>query len=406
MSRVLANQERPKNATMRAAVIQSIAVRSRFMVNEQLIARAVNYDAAGMNDFLVFDNVSKHFGGTRAVDGVTLGIGRGEVFSLLGPSGCGKTTLLRMAAGFEVPDAGRILLEGQDITSVPPNLRPVNTVFQNYALFPHLSVRDNVAFGPRVAGKSKSEFANDVDAMLHLVKLGEQADKKPAQLSGGQKQRVAIARALINKPQVLLLDEPLAALDLKLRQHMLAELHTIHREVGTTFIYVTHDQTEAISISDHIAVMNAGRVEQCAAPREIYESPRTGFVASFIGDTNYISGTVTNELPGQLCAVNCGALGELTARSLEPLAVGTKVHVSVRPEQWWIALEPEPPNAIRGRVEDCTYLGSESRLRVRAGDQVFVVSTGHQTSLPASNAEVWIGFRAEHAVVLPVTNGA
>ena len=376
------------------------------MVNEQLIARAANYGAAGMNDFLVFDNVSKHFGGTRAVDGVTLGIGRGEVFSLLGPSGCGKTTLLRMAAGFELPDEGRILLDGQDITSVPPNLRPVNTVFQNYALFPHLSVRDNIAFGPRVAGKSKREFADDVDAMLHLVKLGEHADKKPAQLSGGQKQRVAIARALINKPQVLLLDEPLAALDLKLRQHMLAELHTIHREVGTTFIYVTHDQTEAISISDRIAVMNAGRVEQCGAPREIYESPRTGFVASFIGDTNFIAGTVTSELPEHLCAVNCGALGELTARSLEPLAPGTKVRVSVRPEQWWIALEPEPHNAIRGRVEDCTYLGSESRLRVRAGDQVFVVNTGHQTSLPASNDEVWIGFRAEDAVVLPVSKGA
>lgn len=359
-----------------------------------------------MNDFLVFDNVSKHFGGTRAVDGVTLSMGRGEVFSLLGPSGCGKTTLLRMAAGFEVPDAGRILLDGQDLTNVPPNLRPVNTVFQNYALFPHLSVRDNIAFGPRVAGKSKREFAADVDAMLHLVKLREHAEKKPAQLSGGQKQRVAIARALINKPQVLLLDEPLAALDLKLRQHMLAELHTIHREVGTTFIYVTHDQTEAISISDRIAVMNAGRVEQCGAPREIYESPRTGFVASFIGDTNFVSGTVTKGLPGQLCAVNCGALGELSARTLEPLAPGTKVRLSVRPEQWWIALEPQSANAIRGRVEEVTYLGSESRLRLRAGGQLFVVRTAHQTGVPALNSEVWVGFRADDAVVLPVSNGA
>jgi spermidine/putrescine transport system ATP-binding protein len=282
----------------------------------------------------------------------------------------------------------------------------VNTVFQNYALFPHLSVRDNVAFGPRVAGKSKREFADDVEAMLHLVKLGDQADKKPAQLSGGQKQRVAIARALINKPQVLLLDEPLAALDLKLRQHMLAELHTIHREVGTTFIYVTHDQTEAISISDRIAVMNAGRVEQCGAPREIYESPRTGFVAAFIGDTNFISGRVTKGLSGQLCAVNCGALGELSARTLEPLAPGTKVRVSVRPEQWWIALEPGPQNAIRGRVEDCIYLGTQSRLGVRAGDQRWVVNVAPQTSVPAAETDVWIGFRAEDAVVLPVMHGA
>lgn len=381
-------------------MIQSIAVRSRFMVNEQLIARAANYGAAGMNDFLVFDNVSKHFGGTRAVDGVTLGIGRGEVFSLLGPSGCGKTTLLRMAAGFEVPDAGRILLDGHDITSVPPNLRPVNTVFQNYALFPHLSVRDNIAFGPRVAGKSKREFAADVDAMLHLVKLGEHADKKPAQLSGGQKQRVAIARALINKPQVLLLDEPLAALDLKLRQHMLAELHTIHREVGTTFIYVTHDQTEAISISDRIAVMNAGRVEQCGAPREIYESPRTGFVASFIGDTNFILGTVTNGLSGQLCSVNCGALGELTARTLEPLAVGTKVRVSVRPEQWWIALEPEPQNAIRGRVEEVMYLGGASRVVVRVGEQRLVANRSQRDAVLRQGMDVWMGFNAADVVVL------
>ena len=358
------------------------------------------YDAAGMNDFLVFDNVSKHFGGTRAVDGVTLSIGRGEVFSLLGPSGCGKTTLLRMAAGFEVPDTGRILLDGQDLTNVPPNLRPVNTVFQNYALFPHLSVRDNIAFGPRVAGKSKREFAADVDAMLHLVKLGEPADKKPAQLSGGQKQRVAIARALINKPQVLLLDEPLAALDLKLRQHMLAELHTIHREVGTTFIYVTHDQTEAISISDRIAVMNAGRVEQCGAPREIYESPRTGFVAAFIGDTNFIAGTVTKGLSGQLCAVHCGSLGELSARVLEPLAPGTKVRLSVRPEQWWIALEPEPHNAVKGRVEEVTYLGGLLRVIVSAGTHRLVANRTASDVALTCGTEVWLGFNAADAVLL------
>jgi len=371
------------------------------MMNEQLIARAAIYGAAGMNDFLVFDNVSKHFGGTRAVDGVTLGIGRGEVFSLLGPSGCGKTTLLRMAAGFEVPDAGRILLDGQDITSVPPNLRPVNTVFQNYALFPHLSVRDNVAFGPRVAGKSKREFASEVDAMLHLVKLGDQADKKPAQLSGGQKQRVAIARALINKPQVLLLDEPLAALDLKLRQHMLAELHTIHREVGTTFIYVTHDQTEATSISDRIAVMNAGRVEQSGAPAEIYDSPRTEFVASFIGDTNFIHGTLVKALPDDLCAVDCGALGELSARMMEPLAEGTRVRLSVRPEHWWLADAAQPTNAIRGRIEDTTYLGATSRLHVAvAGSTVTAVRSGRE-GRTESGRDVWIGFHPKDAVVLP-----
>ena len=215
-----------------------------------------------MAEFLEFDNVHKHFGRVRAVDGVSLSIRRGEFFSLLGPSGCGKTTLLRILAGFERPDQGRVFLDGQDITELPPHKRKVNTIFQNYALFPHLTVRQNIGFGLKIAGVERTTLEREVDAMLALIQMEDQAGKYPDQVSGGQKQRVAIARALIKKPDVLLLDEPLAALDLKLRQKMLIELDLIHDEVGITFVYVTHDQGEAMSLSDRIAVMNHGKVEQ------------------------------------------------------------------------------------------------------------------------------------------------
>ena len=245
-----------------------------------------------MGEFLEFRQVSKNFGSICAVDGVSLEIKRGEFFSLLGPSGCGKTTLLRIAAGFEQPDKGQVLLDGEDITKLPPNKRKVNTIFQSYALFPHLTVWDNIAFGLNMAKRPKKEIDEEVERMLHLIQMDDQAHKKPTQLSGGQKQRVAVARALINQPQVLLLDEPLAALDLKLRQRMLIELDLIHDEVGITFLYVTHDQGEAMSLSDRIAVMDTGRIEQIGTPAEIYEAPRTSFVAAFIGDTNFLEGKV------------------------------------------------------------------------------------------------------------------
>ena len=357
-----------------------------------------------MTDFLVFENVVKSFGSLRAVNEVTLGIGKGEIFSLLGPSGCGKTTLLRMAAGFETPDSGRILLDGKDITRMPPNERPVNTVFQNYALFPHLSVRDNIAFGPRIAGVAKGRRNTDVEAMLRLVKLEPHADKKPQQLSGGQKQRVAIARALINKPRVLLLDEPLAALDLKLRQHLLMELLNIHREVGTTFIYVTHDQTEAIGLSHHIAVMNEGRVEQAGSPREIYESPRTSFVASFIGDTNFLPGVASGS-DAALCTVKVEGLGEFTATSMDALAAGSAVRLSVRPEAWTLSATDSIPNAVKVRVEEVLYLGAHSCVTLIAGSQRLVAHRSNRQEtdggLVQRGAELWAGFHPENAVVLP-----
>src|SRR4051812_15402928 len=286
-----------------------------------------------MPDILVFDSIQKHFGHTRAVDGVSLGIAQGETFSLLGPSGCGKTTLLRLAAGFEKPDRGHILLDGKDITDLPPEKRPVNTVFQSYALFPHLNVRDNIAFGLRISRRSKAEILREVDAMLALTKLEDHALKRPAQLSGGQKQRVALARALVNKPRVLLLDEPLAALDLKLRQHMLGELRRLHEEVGITFIYVTHDQDEALSLSDRIAVMNHGRLAQVGTPRELYERPHTRFVASFIGDANFLPGTVLSRDGIDGCLVQVDGVGEFAVRAPGAGSIGTEVEVSLRPER-------------------------------------------------------------------------
>ena len=362
-----------------------------------------------MSGFLVLDRVSKSFGGTKAVHDVSLEIGRGEIFSLLGPSGCGKTTLLRMLAGFEAPDSGRILLDGKDITQLPANQRPVNTVFQNYALFPHLSVRGNIGFGPQIGKVPASKVAADVDEMLKLVKLEAHADKKPSQLSGGQKQRVAIARALINRPQVRLLDEPLAALDLKLRQHLLMELLNIHRQVGTTFIYVTHDQTEAIGLSNHIAVMNEGRVEQVGAPREIYESPRSGFVAAFIGDTNFILGEAVGcevQPDGAwLCRLKTDCLGEVAARSLVAVPVGKPVRLSVRPEAWIVSAAPVL-GAVRCSVDDMIYLGASSSVTLKAGTQRLIAHVSNRQEAWGDSllrgTEAWVSFHPGDAVVVPM----
>ena len=237
--------------------------------------------------------VGKKFGNFRAVDRLSLDIRAGEFFALLGPSGCGKTTLLRMLAGFETPDEGRILLDGKDIAQVPPHQRPVNMMFQNYALFPHLSVRDNIAFGLKRAGMARAEIATRVAEMVALVKLEGMEKRKPDQLSGGQKQRVALARSLARRPQVLLLDEPLAALDKKLRESTQLELMELQRRLGMTFIIVTHDQEEAMTMANRIGVMDAGRLEQVATPRELYEAPRSRWVAEFVGDVNLFDGEVS-----------------------------------------------------------------------------------------------------------------
>jgi spermidine/putrescine transport system ATP-binding protein len=362
-----------------------------------------------MQGTLRFENVTKRFGGFTAVDHVTLEIEHGKVFSLLGPSGCGKTTLLRMAAGFETPDEGRVLLDGRDITRLPPEQRPVNTVFQNYALFPHLSVRENIGFGLKIAKLPPAQIKQEVDRMLDLVDLSAHADKMPAKLSGGQKQRVGIARALANKPRVLLLDEPLAALDLKLRQRLLVELDAIHDEVGITFLYVTHDQGEAMSISDTIAVMNQGRIEQIGKPAEIYETPRTSFVAAFIGDTNFLEGRVTESLGERFSRAEIPGLGAVMIDNDKPVRPGDRIHLSLRPEKLLVSRDKPASgqwdNAVPGNVEDIIYFGSHTRYWVRCGEYRICAEQQHRTfqldeTAPSWGDPVWLRWHANDGFLL------
>jgi spermidine/putrescine transport system ATP-binding protein len=362
-----------------------------------------------LSEFLEYRNISKRFGEIRAVDDVSLEIKKGEVFSLLGPSGCGKTTMLRLAAGFEQPDAGRVILDGADITDDPPHKRQVNTIFQSYALFPHLTVWDNIAFGLTVIKKPKDQIRREVEAMLGLIRMTDEARKKPDQLSGGQKQRVAIARALINKPQVLLLDEPLAALDLKLRQRMLIELDAIHDEVGITFLYVTHDQGEAMSLSDRIAVMNAGRIEQVGAPAEIYEAPRTSFVAAFIGDTNFLEGEVTEVVNGEYCRVRIADIAGIVCFNDKAMKPGNPVYLSIRPEKIHISRDrPEDAplhNVVPAVVEDMIYLGSTTKYWVRThGLRIQVLRQHFRFFLDEKpirwNDQVWIWWHGDDGFML------
>ncbi len=309
-----------------------------------------------------------------AVDNVSLNIEQGEFFSLLGPSGCGKTTILRMIGGFEDPTSGSIFLNGKDILGIPPNKREVNTIFQNYALFPNMTVYENIAFSLRLKKISEKEIKTKVMEMVNLTRLNGHENKKTNQLSGGQKQRVAIARALINKPTVLLLDEPLAALDAKLRQHMLVELDNIHEEVGITFIYVTHDQSEAMSISDHLAVMNEGNVIQMGTPVEVYESPVNPFVANFIGETNFFSGVVEEikirDGKDKYIILQTDRFGEITCFMDREVKIGTQIQVSLRPEKIKISRsKPKIPenamiNCLNGKVEEAIYLGNQTKFTV------------------------------------------
>jgi spermidine/putrescine transport system ATP-binding protein len=315
--------------------------------------------------------VSKHFGDLVAVRDLELNIGRGEFFTLLGPSGCGKTTTLRMVAGFEEPTAGRVLIEGQDVAGLPAHRRPTNTVFQSYALFPHLSVGDNVAFGLRRKRVPKGEIAGRVAAELERVGLAGEVNRKPNQLSGGQQQRVALARALVNLPKVLLLDEPLGALDLKLRKGLQIELKRIQREVGITFVYVTHDQEEALTMSDRIAVMGNGIVEQVDTPERVYERPRTTFVAGFIGVSNLMPATVTAAGGGR-GTIRLDSGLELETH-VDGIATGERCHAVVRPEKLRIDSDGRTPSgwpSVEGMVESSVFLGTATQIVVRLADQV------------------------------------
>jgi spermidine/putrescine transport system ATP-binding protein len=315
---------------------------------------------------LEIQGVTRRFGTFTAVDNVSLGIEAGEFFTLLGPSGCGKTTLLRMVAGFDLPDEGRIVLEGADLADRPPEQRPVRTVFQSYALFPHMTVEGNVAFPLQMARTPAREIPAKVAAALEDVRLAGFGRRYPHELSGGQKQRVAIARALVTHPTVLLLDEPLAALDAKLREEMQIELINLQKEVGITFVYVTHDQTEALALSHRIAVMNKGCVEQVDEPSRIYGFPRTRFVADFIGQCNLLSGPVTSFADG-IATLDVAALGPVRATASQAPAVGATATIALRPEKIRIgttARSDAHDNHFRGTVHDLLYMGDVTMYRV------------------------------------------
>ncbi len=386
---------------------------------------------------VTIDHVSKEFGDFVALDDINFTIKPGEFFSLLGPSGCGKTTLLRIIAGFEFPDDGVVLFDDKNIVALPPNKRYSNTVFQTYALFPHMSIYENVAFPLRLKKMPKDEIDKKVREYVHLVQLDEHIYKKPNQLSGGQKQRVAIARALINEPKVLLLDEPLSALDAKLRANLLVDLDRLHDQIGITFIYVTHDQSEALSVSDRIAVMNHGHVLQIGTPYEIYESPATQFVAQFIGETNLFSAEVEDCVPHKDPSGNDDFMTTLSVPELghqAPLATdtkataaldrfmqvtdyehtdkGQKVAFTIRPEKIRITLEPPATgartdvNVFKGIVEEPIYSGFQSKFYVRLETgkviKVFKQHTDYMDDGPVIQwkDEVYVSWSAEDAYIV------
>jgi putrescine transport system ATP-binding protein len=352
-----------------------------------------------------FEAVSKRFSGFTAVDRLSLDIIEGEFFALLGPSGCGKTTLLRLLAGFETPDEGRILLDGEDISGVPPYRRPVNMMFQSYALFPHLNVEQNISFGLRQEPLPKSEIAARLREALALTRLEGLQQRKPHQLSGGQRQRVALARCLVKRPRVLLLDEPLAALDRRLREDTRFELADLQSKLGLTFVIVTHDQEEAMSLADRIGVMDKGRLAQVATPPEIYEQPNSRWVAQFVGDVNLIEGKVVSLDAGG--ALIEGAAGPLRVRQAGHARPGDTVTVALRPEKLRLSREPPPgeENRIAGQVWDIGYLGDLSLYQVKTDSGLMLkASVANLTRLierPITwEDRVWLSFLPEAAVVL------
>lgn len=348
-------------------------------------------------------NVTKEFGGIAAVDNASIEIAANEFFAVLGPSGCGKTTLLRMLAGFETPTTGEILIDGVDVSTMAPNRRPVNMVFQSYAVFPHMTVLANVGYGLKVTGVPAAETRQRAEEALEMVQLAHLGERKPDQLSGGQRQRVALARALVKRPKVLLLDEPMSALDAKLREQMQLELTRLQEEVGITFVIVTHDQDEALSMADRIAVMQSGRVEQIATPELLYESPNSRFVADFIGKVNLLEGQVAGA-SDQAVAVDVAHLGKVTVPH-SGHAQG-RVSLAVRPEKIRMTADrPDSSLLVQGRIVDWAYYGDASHIRVQpASGPPMSVTVQNETRSTVESGDVgdqvWLSWRAEDTLIL------
>jgi spermidine/putrescine ABC transporter ATP-binding subunit len=352
-------------------------------------------------DYIRIDGVSRHFGPVKAVDDVSFSIGRGEFFSLLGPSGCGKTTLLRLLAGLDQPTSGGIFIDGQDMSRVPANRRPTNMVFQSYAIFPHLNVYQNIAYGLANRRLDKDAIRQKVEGALDLIRLEGYGDRRAHELSGGQRQRVALARALVCDPKVLLLDEPLGALDKKLREEMQVELRKLQRAVGITFVFVTHDQEEALALSDRVAVMGGGKVLQIDTAARLYEYPASRTVAGFIGSMNFLPGIYRGK--GQ---VDAGNLGVVTVDP-QPIAAGSAVVLAIRPEKLALtAARPEKPvNAVHGRIVAATYLGDRSQYHVGVADNaepliVSVQNNQRQDDLAHEGTALWVSWAPSDVSVL------
>ena len=359
--------------------------------------------------FISIDCVSKHFGEVVAVDNVSIDIPAGEFFSLLGPSGCGKTTLLRMLAGFESPTSGEIHIDGNPMSEIPPHRRPTNMVFQNYAIFPHLNVADNIAYGLRKEKLGKAERTRRVDEALEMVKLPGYGKRRANELSGGQQQRVALARALIKRPKVLLLDEPLGALDKKLREEMQLELRALQESVGITFIFVTHDQEEALTLSDRVAVMARGDVLQMASPHELYNRPVNVEVADFIGQMNFFDARVA-DVVGEQAELETSGLGRVkVAATKDFVRKGASIVVAIRPEKLVLSSRPDSGNnSVRGQLTTSAYLGNRSHFFVSVDGSESSIEVASQDSGPESNqflergSEVWLSWAESAMVLLPV----
>lgn len=349
--------------------------------------------------FIQFDKVSKAFGIMTVVDNLDLSIGRGEFVSMLGPSGSGKTTLLMMLAGFENPTSGAISVGGKRIDSLPPHKRNMGVVFQNYALFPHMSVADNVAFPLKMRGASRSEIVERVTKALDMVQLGAFHERRPSQLSGGQQQRVALARALVFEPQVVLMDEPLGALDKKLREQMQMDIRELHHRLGLTIVFVTHDQSEALTMSDRIAIFNHGKIEQIGGPTEIYDRPKSQFVAEFIGETNLLTGKVTAYANGLLNVILDGGQ-PIKVAAATGLETGKHVKVSIRPERIELGPSGEGQNALKVRVTDIVYHGDHIQVQIDAGGRSLVVKATRKAISPEIGQEITATFSPEQCWIV------